>query len=287
MIFQSTLPAWGETSLFPELDLPFLFQSTLPAWGETSRSSRRSAARPISIHSPRMGRDAGETGGGAGGKDFNPLSPHGERLIPDNQIIGGYGISIHSPRMGRDIRFIRDCEAALNFNPLSPHGERHRVRPEEAHFVRFQSTLPAWGETQRHKQVARLPAISIHSPRMGRDRTATARTARRGDFNPLSPHGERREFFGRKAGIFIFQSTLPARGETERKMEGHRWMLFQSTLPAWGETWLPMPEPPKEDYFNPLSPHGERRPGWLSLAGAYYFNPLSPHGERPKNPRKT
>ena len=59
------------------------------------------------------------------------------------------------------------------------------------------------------------------------------------DFNPLSPHGERREFFGRKAGIFIFQSTLP----------------------AWGETWLPMPEPPKEDYFNPLSPHGERLRG--------------------------
>ena len=34
-------------------------------------------------------------------------------------------------------------------------------------------------------------------------------------------------------------------------------------------------------YFNPLSPHGERRHS-LNIQGLrLYFNPLSPHGERP------
>ena len=34
----------------------------------------------------------------------------------------------------------------------------------------FQSTLPAWGETQTSASIAASDVISIHSPRMGRDR---------------------------------------------------------------------------------------------------------------------
>ena len=60
---------------------------------------------------------------------------------------GGHRISIHSPRMGRD-RFF-----AMRF-PL---------------FVKFQSTLPAWGETEWYKYLTGSTPISIHSPRMGRD----------------------------------------------------------------------------------------------------------------------
>ena len=57
----------------------------------------------ISIHSPRMGRDAGAGHGGL-----------------------GKAISIHSPRMGRDLFTLFEDNRAINhFNPLSPHGERH------------------------------------------------------------------------------------------------------------------------------------------------------------------
>ena len=34
---------------------------------------------------------------------------------------------------------------------------------------------------------------------------------------------------------------------------------FQSTLPAWGETGARAAGLREGDYFNPLSPHGERR----------------------------
>ena len=144
------------------------FQSTLPAWGETEPG--RYYCTDVT--------------------DFNPLSPHGERLSTNDireledifqSTLPAWGethhprhgiqhgaISIHSPRMGRD----------LGSGVVSPIGK-------------FQSTLPAWGETQRHKQVARLPAISIHSPRMGRDIIIQFFRFINGYFNPLSPHGER------------------------------------------------------------------------------------------------
>ena len=127
-VFQSTLPAWGETGwgtapsastshfnpLSPHGERRGMerrtwkrkeFQSTLPAWGETAPGSR--------------------TTGSPG--HFNPLSPHGERLL--HCLHGGHalGISIHSPRMGRD-------------GHLAPHVPEKPL---------FQSTLPAWGETWR------------------------------------------------------------------------------------------------------------------------------------------
>ena len=81
MIFQSTLPAWGETGKTPDqlrrmaisihsprmgrdmthdqkLAALVKFQSTLPAWGETTDKSAEEGNRNISIHSPRMGRDS-------------------------------------------------------------------------------------------------------------------------------------------------------------------------------------------------------------------------------------
>ena len=83
----------------------------------------------------------------------------------------------------------------------------------KAKCLEFQSTLPAWGETQgfagadarlisihspRMGRDAQRPAeqvrpkISIHSPRMGRDNGKVRLGAVQINFNPLSPHGERR-----------------------------------------------------------------------------------------------
>ena len=190
--FQSTLPAWGETVQMLKAIRSRRFQSTLPAWGETCDRGEKLPGASISIHSPRMGRDDntramvyfcpqfqstlpawGETGRWAlsagGWRNFNPLSPHGERRPAPQQ-----------PREPKD------------FNPLSPHGERllcaktaastsgfqstlpawgetTRIRSESIRQKRFQSTLPAWGETQFLNQCVHHATISIHSPRMGRD----------------------------------------------------------------------------------------------------------------------
>ena len=58
----------------------FAFQSTLPAWGETGSALEYGLILNISIHSPRMGRDVTLRRLRPRRRNFNPLSPHGERL---------------------------------------------------------------------------------------------------------------------------------------------------------------------------------------------------------------
>ena len=168
-VFQSTLPAWGETNADCIGVIMLVFQSTLPAWGETLPPDVKRCELAISIHSPRMGRDDLHSG-------------HIPRMV----------ISIHSPRMGRDRQHRSGIAGDPDFNPLSPHGERqlsHVSRnigilfqstlpawgetrwppPMPASLRTFQSTLPAWGETCGAKMDGEGDAISIHSPRMGRD----------------------------------------------------------------------------------------------------------------------
>jgi len=91
-------------------------------------------------------------------------------------------------------------------------------------------------------------------------------TAVNGNFNPLSPCGERRPYTYEVLVQCKFQSTLPMRGETSIRVCLTRTATFQSTLPMRGET----------DYFgvttdylldfNPLSPCGERLVRYLLLA---------------------
>ena len=57
-----------------------IFQSTLPARGATVKVSFAQPNKRISIHAPRTGSDGVRRLQAAGGDDFNPRSPHGERL---------------------------------------------------------------------------------------------------------------------------------------------------------------------------------------------------------------
>ena len=122
-------------------------------------------------------------------------------------------------------------------------------------------------------------------------------------FNPRSPHGERRKQADRKEQLHEFQSTLPAWGATKMYLHVIPENAFQSTLPAWGATMGDDCRRVSLQYFNPRSPHGERRttlesniansifqstlPAWGATCRHYdilrllvHFNPRSPHGER-------
>ena len=147
-------------------------------------------------------------------------------------------ISIHSPRMGRDVRYTLPASVALS----------------------FQSTLPAWGETDRRNQDASTRTISIHSPRMGRDNPRNNREVRRSsNFNPLSPHGERLTSGTLTFTKLGFQSTLPAWGETRESRRRHaRWRISIHS-PRMGRDHRRSGRPANGDDFNPLSPHGERQ----------------------------
>ena len=56
--------------------------------------------------------------------------------------------------------------------------------------------------------------------------------------------------------------------------------IFQPTLPVWGETKCILPQHTRHQYFNPLSPCGERLRIFCRIIYNYNFNPLSPCGER-------
>ena len=56
--------------------------------------------------------------------------------------------------------------------------------------------------------------ISIHAPRVGSDSTWKMSTARKQNFNPRSPCGERQDSFYPQNMVFLFQSTLPVWGAT-------------------------------------------------------------------------
>ena len=77
----------------------------------------------ISIHAPRTGSDD-ERGGIAGEVDFNPRSPHGERLGVTTTQEMLESISIHAPRTGSDPCTKGGGADPAHFNPRSPHGER-------------------------------------------------------------------------------------------------------------------------------------------------------------------
>ena len=125
--------------------------------------------------------------------DFNPRSPHGERRHVTTPLLPVARISIHAPRTGSDQQF--QCGLTR--------------------CIRFQSTLPARGATESACRNENAGNISIHAPRTGSDQgdldketrlklfqsTLPARGATLAgcdgapspkDFNPRSPHGERR-----------------------------------------------------------------------------------------------
>ena len=85
-----------------------------------------------------------------------------------------------------------------NFYPRSPRGER---------------PVPRRGADLRG-------AISIHAPREGSDRPVDGQTAGRTHFYPRSPRGERLTRGARLLLVFIFLSTLPARGATILGLQG-------------------------------------------------------------------
>ena len=123
-----------------------------------------------------------------------------------------------------------------DFNPLFPYGKRPRGQHPNSLANLFQSTLPTRGETILSYRSILARMISIHSPHTGRDAGCSPDGHRRPDFNPLSPHGERRGRRCRCAPAGCHFNPLSPHGE--------RLKIFR--------------EPLNIQNFNPLSPHGER-----------------------------
>ena len=171
----------------------------------------------------------------------------------------GFGISIHSPSEGRDKRNLCFRYQLSHFNPLSQRRERLILRSTATAGRRFQSTLPAKGETDGNSQLVTVARISIHSPSEGRDLFRIKRATRRNDFNPLSQRRERHVLTSLHSARAKFQSTLPAKGETN----DIRVFLYQYQIsihsPSEGRDVFLFIAFYIQNYFNPLSQRRERQ----------------------------
>ena len=280
-----------------------VFQSTLPARGATR----------VGVHS------------GLYCPDFNPRSPHGERrahaMLCD--VLGKFQSTLPArgatrpqitvraspifqstlPARGATTTETTSRAYMRDFNPRSPHGERPggQARRRNQHPISIHA--PRTGSDDRPRRNRRGLRISIHAPRTGSDRIFGDLQAFAMDFNPRSPHGERRSLVMAVISRCLFQSTLPARGATVRRVmsvpastnfnprspHGERRhtdaakaqeAIFQSTLPARGAT------SPDADGFHAraISIHAPRTGSDERYFTIQYasldFNPRSPHGER-------
>ena len=157
-------------------------------------------------------------------------------------------ISIHAPRVGRDSGRSPAVLAGYDFNPRAPCGARPSV-------IAQRGARPATATAR-----ARTAPISIHAPRVGRDRVF--RRACRGRYH-ISIHAPRvgRDNVADKAHRLTdkFQSTRPVWGATEAVVVKALTTSFQSTRPVWGATnhnnlaFALTPD------FNPRAPCGARR----------------------------
>ncbi len=176
--------------------------------------------------------------------NFNPRSPHGERLHRR----APYGvlrpISIHAPRTGSDAtpEWLANCSA--NFNPRSPHGERRSACLRRGLGIQFQSTLPARGATSRRRHASLRRSISIHAPRTGSDWSRSPSPAQRF----ISIHA-------------------PRTGSDSRHCSRPCRPAISIHAPRTGSDKLVIQARLIEKNFNPRSPHGERL---LSCDWAYF-----------------
>ena len=200
-------------------------------------------------------------------------------------------ISIHAPRVGRDIISHRRAAAACtNFNPRAPCGARPRIGAPQCGQYSFQSTRPVWGATSSHiGGRLRLARISIHAPRVGRDRPNAARTVSHADFNPRAPCGARLAARISTAPAVAISIHAPRVGRdlvshgydpigydfNPRAPCGARpaaiasWIprntSFQSTRPVWGATSRTSDRDDRPAHFNPRAPCGARPTGSFTI----------------------
>ena len=216
-----------------------IFQSTLPARGATF-SFRRVAQldldfNPRSPHGERLPPTCARNLW----RNFNPRSPHGERQ--DRAFLNRrIEISIHAPRTGSDDGRGRKKRSKNLISIHAPRTGSDFRRSVKGFPPKYFNPRSPHGERRRQEPLGTVcPEISIHAPSTGSDRWDRPKTSGKGIsiHAPRTGSDKRRPVARRKPQTF--QSTLPARGATlQRDYHGALDVVFQSTLPARGASFV-------------------------------------------------
>ena len=227
--------------------------------GDSFRRHRFPAMCHFNPLPPHGGRRRHDTADAAVG-DFNPLPPHGGRQIPKVNI-----------------------DRALNFNPLPPHGGRRISSSLTSYSGHFNPLPPHGGRPAAQLHGTTYLNISIHSLRMEGDTGQIMTSKSPNHFNPLPPHGGRPCLTSVEIPEGTFQSTPSAWRETRnceknrifRNISIHSLRMEGDTADAAvggvisisihslrmeGDDTFRIILRFFQNYFNPLPPHGGRRP---------------------------
>ena len=191
-----------------------IFQSTRPVWGATPSCVVQGRFLVISIHAPRVGRDATACGPRWTAHAFQSTRPVWGATGADAVCILFNAISIHAPRVGRDWYIVTEL-GSITISIHAPRvGRDHIAKHDREVNLRFQSTRPVWGATIVKR---RENAVFDY-------------------FNPRAPCGARRCRCAARRSPARFQSTRPVWGATGSPTFAGSMTRFQSTRPVWGAT---------------------------------------------------
>ena len=213
----------------------------------------------------------------------------------------GIEISIHAPRTGSDSPiYIFICSCPLFQSTLPARGATSVLRPARTlpqisiHAPRTGSDFPEGGFYHRHE-------ISIHAPRTGSDhnprrslsalrdfnprsphgerRTAPRICTSASNFNPRSPHGERLRRFRRvlSLGISIHAPRTGSDGQRRESVPAHQISIH---APRTGSDSGAFAASFRLAFQSTLPARGATSTLRILRCGDSDFNPRSPHGER-------
>ena len=146
----------------------------------------------ISTHAPRTGSDAG-----AGTKSppcwtlFQPTLPARGATMPIVFSASLMGISTHAPRTGSDCCRGR-CFARAAISTHAPRTGSDVHALAQRHRLDISTHAPRTGSDTAQSGAHARRGISTHAPRTGSDHYSPVSDTTTMDFNPRSPHGERR-----------------------------------------------------------------------------------------------
>ena len=230
-------------------------------WGATRKRAQPLKGKQFQSTRPVWGATYPPEGAASAEKNFNPRAPCGARRRDRPDDDRRRMISIHAPRVGRDSMDIIRGGTNNDFNPRAPCGARPKrlsgfstnhllfqsTRPVwgatgtsctvTGRTAKFQSTRPVWGATMVKDALDEYEDISIHAPRVGRDRESISRLETLSHFNPRAPCGARQKYWMARTKRISISIHAPRVGRDQRVSQYCAGVnAFQSTRPVWGAT---------------------------------------------------
>ncbi len=142
---------------------------------------------------------------------FQPTLPARGATFRPRKCLNPRAISTHAPRTGSDVkRLHRSCAGRISTHAPRTGSDSSMSSAISSGIGTFQPTLPARGATFRRIKSMLGVSISTHAPRTGSDSFPRKdNTSRSTNFNPRSPHGERRLSASSRSGGWHFNPRSP------------------------------------------------------------------------------